>query len=112
MMLTHTRSVDIVTLKYHDEPKWDLIKRISPDTLIVTEEAYNDETLMQLSEFCGQVISLEPQATTSTSAQIRRLQVGWTSKIIEPVEKALKDNNASPELRRAIGSILSGRGNE
>lgn len=113
MMLAHIRSVDVLTLKYPDEPKWDLIKRISPDTLIVTEETYGDDTLNELSQYCGQVISLEPQATTSTSAQIRRLQVGWSSKILEPVEKVLEKHNASEEIRKAIGGILlSGRNNE
>ncbi len=108
-MLAHLRSVDIITLKNPDEPKWDLIKRIRPDTLIVTDETYDDNTLEGLSEYCGRLISLEPQATTSTSAQIRRLQVGWTSKIIDPVEEILLKHNAPEELRREIGRLLLGR---
>lgn len=111
-MLTHLRSVDIITLKDPNDPHWDLIKRIEPDTLIVTKETYDDNTIAELNEFCGQIIILEPQATTSTSAQIRRLQVGWSGKIMEPVEQILKEHNASPELQRAIGRILIGRGNE
>lgn len=111
-MLAHLRSVDIITLKYPNDKKWNLIKRISPDTLIVTEETYDDETLAKLSEFCGQVISLEPQATTSTSAKIRKLQIGWRKKITQPVEDALEKHKASPELKKEIRDILSDRNNE
>jgi len=109
-MLAHMRSVDLITLKYPDEPKWDLVKRITPDTLIVTEETYSPEILAELEEICGRVVVLAPQATTSTSAQIRRLQTGWTGAIVEPVEQLLEQHNAPEELRRAIGRILLGRG--
>lgn len=107
-MLAHLRSVDLITLKYPNEPKWSLIKRIAPDTLIVTDETYNDDTLMELSEYCGQVISLEPQATTSTSAKIRKLQVGWSNKITKPVEAVLDKHEASSELKKEILDILAG----
>lgn len=108
-MLAHLRSVDIITLKQPDEARWELIKRVRPDTLIVTEEAYDDDTLDELSQLCGRIVSLKPQATTSTSAQIRRLQVGWTSQIINPVESILRKHNASEALRREIGKLLLDR---
>jgi D-beta-D-heptose 7-phosphate kinase/D-beta-D-heptose 1-phosphate adenosyltransferase len=111
-MLAHLRSVDIITIKKSGEPRWELIKLINPDTLIVTKETYDNETINKLSKICGHVIILEPQATTSTSAQIRRLQVGWSSKIINPVEELLVQHNAKTELKTAIGKILTGRNNE
>lgn len=107
-MLAHLRSVDILTLKQPGEPQWDLIKRIAPDTLIITDGTYDQATIRELAKLCGQVVSLEPQATTSTSAQIRRLQVGWSSKITQPVEQVLEKHHASPELRQAIDKILNG----
>ena len=111
-MLAHLRSVDIITLKNDDDPHWDLIKSIKPDTLIVTEETYDKPTIKELEAICGEVVVLEPQATTSTSAQIRRLQIGWSSKIRDPVERLLKEHHADPELSRKIGKVLSGRKNE
>jgi rfaE bifunctional protein nucleotidyltransferase chain/domain len=108
-MLAHLRSVDIITLKQPEDPHWDLIKRIKPDTLIVTQETYDDDTIKELEEICGQVVVLEPQATTSTSAQIRRLQIGWSSRIQEPVERLLEEHQADPGLRRKIGRVLSDR---
>jgi len=105
-MLAHLRSVDIITLKYPDEPRWDLIKKIAPDTLVVTKETYDDKTLQELANHCGRVVSLEPQATTSTSAQIRRLQVGWTSTIMKPVNELLDTYKTSDTLREKLNAIL------
>src|SRR3989344_3621132 len=34
-MVTHLRPVDIVTIKEHNMPKWQLIKMVRPDVLIV-----------------------------------------------------------------------------
>lgn len=104
--LAHLRSVDLIVLKEPDEPKWDLIKRVHPDTLIVTRETYDDETLDELAQYCGKIICLEPQAETSTSARERLLRIGWTKKVIDPVEQLLDEHNAPEELRRAIGKVL------
>src|SRR3989344_3379019 len=75
-MLTHVRHVDIVTLKRLDDPKWALIKLIRPDTLIATKETYTKEQVKQLKKYCGEIVILEPQATTSTTAKLRRVNIG------------------------------------
>lgn len=104
--LAHLRSVDLITLKEADEPKWDLIKRVHPDTLIVTRETYDDKTLDELAEYCGRVICLEPQAETSTSARVRLLRIGWGKKVIDPVEQILAKNDVPEEVRKKIGEAL------
>ena len=108
-MLAHLRSVDIITLKEPDEPKWDLIKRVRPDTLIVTRETYDDDTLEELGEYCGRIVCLDPQAETSASAKIRLLHVGWGKEIEEPVMQELDKYGASEELKRSIGGIIVGQ---
>lgn len=105
-MLAHWRSVDIVTLKEPSEPKWDLIKRVHPDTLITTRETYDDKTLEELGQYCGRIVCLEPQAETSTSNVIRLLHVGWSKKVLEPVEKLLEESDVPEETRRKIGEAL------
>lgn len=105
-MIASMKPTDIVTIKPKSEEKWGLIKLIKPDTLVVTQETYSPEQLEQLSQLCGQVICLEPQATTSTSAEIRRLRVGWVDKIIKPIEEICIENNASEELIRKLGDFL------
>ncbi len=90
-MLTHVRHVNIVTLKPKDAPKWELIKLIEPDTLIATKETYTPEQIKQLKKYCKQVVVLEPQATTSTSAKIRRLSIGLSQKIKDAVTESIND---------------------
>lgn len=109
-MLAYLRSVDFITVKQRDDPKWDLIKTIRPDTLIITEETYDEETREKLAEFCGEVICLEPQATTSTSARIRKMQVGARQQVVEPISELLKSHaerrrREDEELLRAIADI-------
>jgi len=108
-MLSHLRSVDIVTIKHPDQPHWDLIRKVKPDTLIITQETYDEATIKKLEEICGEVICLEPQAITSTTAKIRLLQIGWSSKIKEPVKQTLEKHNASEDLKKAIAKILAGK---
>lgn len=106
IMIASLRSADIVTIKGANEPKWELIKKVCPDTLIVTQETYTDEQLQELCEYCGQIVSLEPQATTSTSAKIRKLRLDWANKIIQPIEEMCAEHGASEELIQKIGKFL------
>ncbi len=88
-MLTHVRHVDFVTLKSADWPKWHLIKIIKPDVLIATKETYDAKELKQVNRYCGKVVVLEPQATTSTTAKLRILNIGLSNKIKEAVTDAI-----------------------
>ena len=94
-MLTYLKSVDYVILKPLSAPKWQLIKMIRPDILIATEETYDAKQLEQLKKWCGQVLVLKAQATTSTSAKIRRLQIGFvkvfSEKLTEKVQRAINE---------------------
>lgn len=102
-MVTHLRSVDVVYLKKLRSPRWHLIKMVRPDVLIATENTYTKKDLKDLKEYCGKVVVLEPQATTSTSAKIRLLQIGHAKQL----EKAL-----TPKLLQTIQDVLSGSKHE
>ncbi len=90
-ILCHHRHVDAVILKHADDPKWSLIKLIRPDVLLATKETYTVEELEQLKEYCGEVIVLEPQATTSTTARIRQLFVDFASTAKERITKKIQE---------------------
>ncbi|OHA19429.1 MAG: hypothetical protein A2836_03810 [Candidatus Taylorbacteria bacterium RIFCSPHIGHO2_01_FULL_45_63] len=98
-MVCHLRPVDAVFLKHYKSPKWNLIKMVRPDVLIATKETYDKGQLQGLKKYCGKVVVLNPQATTSTSAKLRRLQIGMASKfektllpkMMTAVEQALKE---------------------
>lgn len=90
-MLTHVRHVDLVILKPADVPKWQLIKVVRPDVLVTTQESYSPQQLEQLQEFCKTVAVLEPQATTSTTAKLRRLNIGLSTKMKETIMQSIND---------------------
>lgn len=89
-ILCHSRHVDIVFLKQLEDQKWRLIKTVHPDILIVSEREYQKEDLDDLRQYCGDVIILESQATTSTTAKIRRI-------LISPAEEIKKRLKATVE---------------
>ena len=98
-MLTYLRAVDVVVLKELKAEKWSLIKLIQPDVLVATRDTYSPAQLKELKKFCQKVVVLEPMATTSTSAKIRRLQIGaakkisdtLSTKLVATIEEVLKE---------------------
>lgn len=91
-MLTHLRSVDVVTLKSSEQPRWALIKAIRPDVLVATKETYTEEDVRELEElYCKKVIILDPMATTSTSARLRLVQIGLTTKLSKKLSEKLPE---------------------
>lgn len=88
-MLAYLRSVDLVVLKDLEWPKLHLIKTIKPDVLVATRDTYTPAKVKELHEWCKKVVVLEPMATTSTSAKLRRLQIGAAKKISATLSKRL-----------------------
>jgi rfaE bifunctional protein nucleotidyltransferase chain/domain len=76
-MVTHQRGVGLVTLKHLHDERWRLIKTVRPEVLVATEDTYNPGDIEQLEQrYCGRVEVLERMATVSTSARLRRIQLG------------------------------------
>jgi rfaE bifunctional protein nucleotidyltransferase chain/domain len=96
-MLCHLRSVDAVFLKNVDDKHWALIKTVRPDILIAVSDTYSSKELKELKKYCGEVKVLVYQAETSTSAKLRRLQIGMAGTF----EKILV-----PRIMKAVGDTL------
>ncbi|MGH3275319.1 MAG: adenylyltransferase/cytidyltransferase family protein [Streptosporangiaceae bacterium] len=76
-MVTHQRGVGLVTLKNAAGPRWELIKTVGPDVLVATADTYTEAEVAELeSRYCARVEVLERMATVSTSARLRRIQLG------------------------------------
>jgi len=99
-MLTHVRHVDVVTLKESNDPHWALIKLVQPDVLIATKQTYTAAEVKSLKKYCGKVIVLEPQATTSTTARLRLLNIDMSSRIKKVVTKSV--NNAFEQIMKDV----------
>ena len=90
-MLSHIRHVDIVTLKQAETRKWELIKKIRPDVLVATKDTYSSTKAKEVEQYCGELIILAPQATTSTTAKLRRLNIGLAHKMKGAVAEAIDE---------------------
>jgi rfaE bifunctional protein nucleotidyltransferase chain/domain len=91
-IVTHQRGVGVVTLKHADEPRWSLIKAVRPDVLVATAETYKPDEIAELeAEYCGRVEVLDRMATVSTSARLRRLQLGLGERMSKRISERLPD---------------------
>jgi D-glycero-beta-D-manno-heptose 1-phosphate adenylyltransferase len=82
-MVTHQRGVGLVTLKHLYHSRWNLIKVVRPEVLVATADTYDAGQIAELqARYCGRVEVLERMAMVSTSARLRRIQLG----LEEPTE--------------------------
>jgi len=89
-MLVHLRHVDIVTIREAHHDIGDLIRLIRPDVLVTstsTQDFKKDLGEGKYDEYCGRVVVLPPQATTSTTARIRNLTIEGAEKLAREVQK-------------------------
>ncbi|HEY4475243.1 MAG TPA: adenylyltransferase/cytidyltransferase family protein [Candidatus Paceibacterota bacterium] len=93
-IICHTRYPDAVFLKGANDEHWQLIKIIEPDILVISksDREHDSGEIAELKKFAKEVIVLEPQAITSTTAKIRKL-------LITPVDEVRR------RLRAAFDSI-------
>jgi D-glycero-beta-D-manno-heptose 1-phosphate adenylyltransferase len=102
-MVTHQRGVGLVTLKESRHPRWELIKTVGPDVLVATEDTYTAAEIAELeSRYCTRVEVLERMATVSTSARLRRIQLGIPEPAgSEPAGSEPAESEPGDELARA-----------
>jgi rfaE bifunctional protein nucleotidyltransferase chain/domain len=88
-MLMHLRHVDIVTLRQVSQGIGDLIRLVCPDILVVSKSTtdFTKDMAEEYTPFCGEIVSLPPQATTSTSARIRNLTLEGAEKLARQVSQ-------------------------
>jgi rfaE bifunctional protein nucleotidyltransferase chain/domain len=73
-MLAHQRPVDLLYLKEEGGDRWDLIRAVEPDVLVLTaDHSYSEDDLAGLREICGDIAVIERQADVTTSERIRQL---------------------------------------
>lgn len=97
-MLSHLRCVDILTLKTVDEDEGEVIHRIKPDVLVVSEstvkieggKSFPEQMKEDYKDFCGEIVSMKPQGTTSTTARVRNLTIEGASKLSVEINRLTK----------------------
>ncbi len=76
LILAHCRHADVITLKNADDSSNHIIKLVEPDILVVSKSTkHNHDQVDEKSKYCGEVVIMDPQAETSTSAKLRLIQI-------------------------------------
>jgi D-glycero-beta-D-manno-heptose 1-phosphate adenylyltransferase len=92
-MLVHLRHVDIVTIREANHDIGDLIRLVCPDVLVTSSSTtdFDQKMKAEYKNFCGKIITMPPQATTSTTARIRNLTIEGAEKLADEVVKLTQD---------------------
>lgn len=82
---------DDIVIKQVDEKKWELIKKIKPDVLVVIPENYSMNDVDKLVNECGvgSVVVLGRQAETSTTNQLRQKLIANMSDKVDNYKDAI-----------------------
>lgn len=92
-MLVHLRHVDIVTIREVHHDIGDLIRLVSPDVLVVSKSTndFTDEMVKAYAPYCGRILSLPPQATSTTTGRIRQLTIEGAETLAREITQLTKD---------------------
>lgn len=90
-MLSHLRHVDLLTLKEVHHGIGDLIMTIRPDVMVFsssTKEIGPDD-VKEYKQYCGDIVVLPPQATTTTTGRVRNLTIEGAETLAKEVNEII-----------------------
>ncbi len=96
-MLAHLRHVSILTVREVRHGLGKLIETVRPDVLITSSSTsdFGKKEIAVYKKMCGRIVTLPPQAATSTTARVRSLTISGADElakeIIERVPAAVKN---------------------
>jgi rfaE bifunctional protein nucleotidyltransferase chain/domain len=92
-MLSHLRHVDMVVLRDVEQDIGDLIRLVQPHVLVTSSSTkdFTAELVRQYGSVCDEIVTLEPQSTTSTTARIRDLTIEGAENLAREINSLTKD---------------------
>ena len=96
-MLAHLRHVSILTVREVKHGLGKLIETVRPDVLITSSSTsdFGKKEIAVYKKVCGKIVTLPPQAATSTTARVRALTISGADElakeIIERVPAAVEN---------------------
>lgn len=96
-MISHLKHVDLIVMKESKTDNGKLIRDIRPDVLVISESTQSNYAGKKLidgmrcehGEFCKEIINLEPQSTTSTTARIRLLTIKGAEDLAKELQEVI-----------------------
>lgn len=90
-MLLHLRDVDMVVLRDIDKALESLIETIKPDVYVASTSTKDFVVSPELATHCGEVRTLPPQATTSTSARVQQVSMLGADELAKELAEQMPD---------------------
>lgn len=92
-ILSMLASVSIIARRHTDQHKYDLIKLVSPNVLIMskTTSSFTDEDKRELDQYCDTIEHLEAKAATSTTAKTLRLMTEGAEGLAKKIQDTVAD---------------------
>ncbi len=97
-MLAHLRHVSILTKRDIGVEIGELIRTVRPDVLVTSKSTkdFPARDVAVYEKYCGKIVTLPPQATTSTTARIRFLTIDGADqlarRITDQIPKLVMDS--------------------
>jgi len=90
-MLLHLRHVDLVTTKEAHHGLGDVITIIKPDVMVFSSSTVEvtPEEVKGYEQYCGKIVVLPPQATTTTTARVRNLTIEGAETLAKEVSELI-----------------------
>lgn len=90
-MLLHLRHVDLVTVKEAHHGLGDVITIVKPDVMVFSSSTVEvtPEEVKGYEQYCGKIIVLPPQATTTTTARVRNLTIEGAETLAKEVSELI-----------------------
>jgi len=97
-MISHLKHVDLIVMKESKTDNEKLIKMIKPDVFVVSKTTkskidgadFISRVKKRFGKHCGDVIGLNPQSTTSTTARIRLLTIKGAEDLAKELQKSIE----------------------
>lgn len=97
-MISHLRPVDLIVMKESKTDHGKLIRDIQPDILVISEttppnvdgKTFLQEICDEHKDYCQQIVNMEPQSTTSTTARIRLLTIKGAEDLAKELQEVIQ----------------------
>ena len=92
-MLAHLRSIGILTVREVRHGLGKLIETVRPDVLITSESTkdFGKKEIAKYKKYCGKIITLPPQAATSTTARVRLLTISGADQFAREIMQGVPE---------------------
>ncbi|MFA6503243.1 MAG: adenylyltransferase/cytidyltransferase family protein [Candidatus Paceibacterota bacterium] len=90
-MLAHLRHVSILTLREKKHGLGKLIETVRPDVLITSSSTsdFGKKEISVYKKICGEIVTLPPQAATSTTARVRLLTITGADELARDITQGI-----------------------